>query len=225
MIEEPPPIAPSISLSVPLPTVQILTPANNTSVAAGESVAFTASASSSNGTITRVVYSDVTDNYPFEIGDGAGSNYQFIWMPTYTGTRLIAATAYDSTGASGESAAITINLQSPGDPTISITSPAEGSSVYLGQTVTIQSRGLRGPTGGKFGGVYFYDDDTYIGDDDSAPFELSWTPNTLGVHSLIRRVYDSFGGEASSRDQRSTSSAFLLSTSPLFSHLPGPIFR
>ena len=48
----------------------------------------------------------------------------------------------------------------------------------------------------EIGDVYFYDDDTFLGYDYSTPFELSWTPNTLGVHSLTGGADDSFGGEA-----------------------------
>ena len=114
----------SISVVVrPVPTVQILTPTGNVTLAAGGSVTFTASASSTGGSITRVAYTDVTDHYPFEIGDGTGSNYEFNWTPSYAGARQIAAVAYDSNDASAASAAVTIDVLSPGNPTVTITTP------------------------------------------------------------------------------------------------------
>ena len=186
----------SLTVTVrPAPTVQILSPADNTSVAAGDSVSFTASASSAGGSIVRVVYSEVT-NYPYEIGDGTGSNYQLTWTPSYTGTYLIAATAYDSEGASGTSAPITVTVLSPGDPTVIITSPQAGSSIYLGQSTTLRADAAA-VAPAIVDGVVFYDGNNYLGWDNSPPYEASWFGDPAGAHSLRADVYDSFGGYAS----------------------------
>jgi IgGFc binding protein/Big-like domain-containing protein len=179
----------------PAPTVQILTPADNTSFAAGDSISFTASANSTGGAIVRVVYQDVTD-YPFELGDGSGANYQFTWTPDYAGTRLIAATAYDSEGASGTSTPISVTILSPGDPTIVITSPEGGSSVYLGQSTTFHADAIAAAPA-TIDSVYFYDGNHYLGYANSPPYELQWYPGTNGTHTLQAEVYDTFGGYAS----------------------------
>jgi N-acetylmuramoyl-L-alanine amidase len=186
----------SINVNVrPAPIAQILSPADNTSIAAGDSVSFTASASSAGGSIVRVVYQDVTD-YPFEIGDGTGSDYQLTWTPSYVGTFRIAATAYDSAGAAGTSAPITVTVLSPGDPTIVITSPEEGSSIYLGQSTTLRADAAA-VAPAVVRGVNFYDGYNYVGSDNSPPYETSWFGDGEGAHSLRAEVYDSFGGYAS----------------------------
>jgi hypothetical protein len=177
----------------PAPTVQILSPADNTIVAAGGSVSFTASASSAGGPIVRVVYSEVTNYY--EIGDGTGSDYQLTWTPSYAGTFLIAATAYDSEGASGTSAPITITVLSPGDPTVTITSPANGSSIYPGQTLTVHAD-VTAILPAEVYEVDFVDGYQYIGSKYSPPFEVPWSPYGVGSHTLTAYVYDTFGGSA-----------------------------
>jgi len=177
----------------PAPIVQILSPADNTTLAAGESASFTASASSAGGPIVRVVYSEVTNYY--EIGDGTGSDYQLTWTPSYAGTFLIAATAYDSEGASGTSVPITITVLSPGDPTVTITSPANGSSIYPGQTLTVHAD-VTAVLPAEVYEVDFVDGYQYIGSKYSPPFELQWTPYGVGSHTLTAYAYDSFGGFA-----------------------------
>jgi hypothetical protein len=142
----------------------------------------------------RVVYSEVSD-YQYELGDGTGSNYQLTWTPSYAGTFLIAATAYDSEGASGTSVPITITVLSPGDPTVTITSPANGTSIYPGQTLTVHAAA----TAVLPAEVYemdFFDGNQYLGSKYSPPFEVQWSPYGVGSHTLTAYVYDTFGGFA-----------------------------
>ena len=179
----------------PAPVVQILTPASNISIAAGDSVTFTASASSAGGAITQLIYQDVTYN-PFEIGEGTGTNYSLTWTPDYAGTFQIAATAYDSAGASGTSAPVTITVQSPGDPTITITSPGGGSSFYPGQSATVHAD-ASAVSPAMVDGVNFYDGNNYLGSKYSPPYEVQWFAGYNGAHSLSAEVYDSFGGYSS----------------------------
>jgi hypothetical protein len=178
----------------PAPVVQILTPATNVTIAAGDSVTFTASASSQGGAITQLIYQDVT-GYPFEIGEGAGSNYSFTWTPSYSGTFQIAATAYDSAGAAGTSASVSITVQSPGDPTVTITSPANGSSIYLGQSATFHAD-ASAVSPAQVSEVDFFDKGRFIGAKFSPPYELNWFPGNDGAHTLEADVYDTFGGYA-----------------------------
>jgi hypothetical protein len=185
----------SLTVTVrPAPVVQILSPADNTTFAAGESVSFTASASSAGGPIVRVVYNEVTE-YSYELGDGTGSNYQLTWTPSYAGTFLISATAYDSEGASGTSAPITVTVLSPGDPTVTITSPANCSSIYPGQTLTVHAD-VTAFLPAEVYEVDFIDGYQYIGSSYSPPFEVQWTPYDVGSHTLTAYVYDTFGGFA-----------------------------
>jgi hypothetical protein len=178
-----------------VPTVQILTPASNVTLAAGGSVTFTASASSTGGSITRVAYTDVTDYYPFEIGDGTRSNYEFDWTPSYAGARQITAVAYDSNGASATSAAVIIDVLSPGNSTVTITSPQDGTSIYPGATMTLHAD-VSAVFPAEVNEVDFVDGSQYLGSKYSPPFEVQWSPSTVESHTLTAYVYDSFGGYA-----------------------------
>ncbi len=178
----------------PAPVVQILTPASAVTIAAGDSVTFTASASSQAGAITQLIYQDVTGS-PYQIGEGTGSNYTFTWTPTYAGTFQIAATAYDSAGAAGTSAPVSVTVQAPGDPTVTITSPQNGSSIYLGQSATFHAN-ASAVSPATVSEVDFFDNGRFLTAKFSPPYELEWFPGNDGAHTLEADVYDSFGGYA-----------------------------
>ncbi len=179
----------------PAPEVQILTPTGDVTLAAGDSITFTASASSGGGAITQLIYQDVT-YYPSEIGEGTGTNYSFTWTPNYAGTFQFAATAYDTSGASGTSTPVTITVLSPGDPTVTITSPAGGSSFYPGQSATVHAD-ASAVSPATVEAVNFYDGNDYLGSKYSPPYEVQWFAGYNGEHSLRADVYDSFGGYSS----------------------------
>jgi len=184
----------SLEVSVrPVPVVQLLSPAANTIFAPGQPVVFTASAESPGGAITRVDYQVLTPPDSYSIGTGDGADYRFEWMPYTSGTIQVVATAYDSNGASANSAPVSIELLSPGAPTVRITQPAAGSTVYLNQPVTVQAEATA-MSPAQINVVNFYAGSDYLGSKYSAPFTARWIPRNTGPQVLRAEVYDSFGG-------------------------------
>jgi hypothetical protein len=177
----------------PVPAVQLLTPAANSTFAPGQPVVFTASAESPGGAITRMDYQVLSPPDSYWIGTGEGADYRFEWMPYTSGTIQVVATAYDSNGASANSAPVSIELVSPGAPTIRITQPAAGSTVYLNQPVTVQAEATA-MSPAQINGVFFYAGSDYLGSKSSAPFTARWIPRKTGPQVLRAEVYDSFGG-------------------------------
>lgn len=77
-------------------------------------------------------------------------------------------------------------------PTISIVSPANGSSVLVGSSLTINANA--NDADGTIDSVQFFVDAVYIGSDLTGPnpYTINWTA-TLGPHTLTARAYDNNG--------------------------------
>src|SRR4030095_9046929 len=90
----------------------------------GTPMTLNATASDSDGTITRVEFFDGGT----KIGDDTISAYRISWTPTSAGQHTLTARATDNAGATTTSNALAVNVTTPtGDaqpPTIAITSPA-----------------------------------------------------------------------------------------------------
>jgi glucose/arabinose dehydrogenase len=81
-------------------------------------------------------------------------------------------------------------------PTVSITAPAGGASVQLGQSLTIRAN-AQDPDGSVVA-VSFYEGTTLIGTDESSPFERTWEPAEAGTLTLSARATDDDGATANS---------------------------
>lgn len=73
-------------------------------------------------------------------------------------------------------------------PTVSISAPAGGSTMT--QNVAVAVRATAADADGTVTQLQFLDGTTPIGTDTSSPYEISWTPTTLGSHSLTARATD-----------------------------------
>jgi hypothetical protein len=102
--------------------------------------------------------------------------------------------AYDLAGNVTVSASHTVTVDHTA-PTVAITSPANGASLFLSTTIQASASDNRGVTQ-----VVFYDGATVIGTDTTAPYSMSW--NVLGVskgtHTLTAKAYDAAGNVTTS---------------------------
>ncbi|KFE62192.1 Ig-like domain-containing protein [Hyalangium minutum] len=80
-------------------------------------------------------------------------------------------------------------------PTVAITSPANGSSVFLSTAIQATAADNNAVTQ-----VVFYDGATVIGTDTSAPYSLNWSTLFVskGQHTLTARATDSAGNVTTS---------------------------
>jgi glucose/arabinose dehydrogenase len=81
-------------------------------------------------------------------------------------------------------------------PTVTLTAPASGATVQLGQSVLLRATAL--DADGTVVAVSFFANGTLISTDVSAPFELAWEPGDPGAHDLAARATDNDGSSASS---------------------------
>ena len=77
-------------------------------------------------------------------------------------------------------------------PTVTVTSPTDGSAFTLPCNVTI-SADASGFTGGPLQGVSFFADDALLGRITTIPYSLIWTNPHAGPHAIFARAVDSLG--------------------------------
>ncbi len=115
----PPPPPPNAA-----PTVSITSPANNSTFTAPATIAIAATASDSDGSISRVdFYSGAT-----LLGYDATSPYQFSWSGVPAGSYSITARAYDNAGATATSASVAVTVTAP-PPAATLPSPWQSQDI------------------------------------------------------------------------------------------------
>jgi hypothetical protein len=171
-----------------LPLVTISAPANGAEFSVGSGVSIIADASDADGSIARVEFY-INDT---KVDTDATAPYQFNWTPV-AGNVVIKAIAFDNKGAKSLPATITITINA--QPSVSITSPAEGAEFTAGQTVTIIANAQGGS--GSITLVEFFINGFKVGQDETAPFQYNWmcVPGQAKLSALIT---DSKGAKTTS---------------------------
>ena len=77
-------------------------------------------------------------------------------------------------------------------PTVLLTSPTEADAPAAGD---IEITAEASDSDGTVVRVEFYDDETYLGEDDTAPFTFTWTGVADGCYALTARAIDDGGAE------------------------------
>ena len=117
-----------------LPTVSLTAPANNTNYIAPASVALTANASDSDGTISKVEFYQGSTL----LGTDSTSPYAYTWASVAMGNYSLTAKAYDNNNVATTSSAVNIIVWGTSDiGTVGVA----GSSSYSGSTFTVSGAG------------------------------------------------------------------------------------
>jgi hypothetical protein len=170
------------------PTVSITAPANNASFNANSSVTITANAADANGTVTKVEFF----NGATKLGEDATAPYSFVWNNVASGNYVLIAKATDNNNAVASSTGVNIVVNAtPVAPTVTITSPANGSTVLLGTTITITATAST-PTG-SIVKTEFFDGATKLGEDVAAPYTFNWTNAIKGNHTIVVKATSNQG--------------------------------
>lgn len=106
-------------------------------------------------------------------------------------------------------------------PTVSITSPVNGASFLVGNTVTIDATAA--DADGTVDSVAFFVDGTKVGSDISSPYSVNWTA-TAGSHNLTARAYDNGGAVTTSSVVAITVGSIIAPTVSITSPTAGTTF-
>jgi hypothetical protein len=167
-----------------VPVINITDPANGGNYFANAPLHIAANANDTDGSVNRV---DFYANSVF-IGSDATAPYQLDWASS-EGVFTLTAKAIDDKGAQTIAAPIAVTVYPPVDspPTITLTSPANGSVIVLGSPVTITADAT--DADGVVSAVEFFANNVSIGIDVTVPFEITW-PGITGLTSLTAKAID-----------------------------------
>lgn len=174
------------------PTVTITSPADGTTLAAPGEVTITAEANVVGSTINLVEFFNGTTS----LGTDDIAPYT-VTVNLAAGTHSLTARATSAAGASTTSTAVSVTVEEPqpNSPTVSITSPTDGTTLPAPGEVTITAEAS--VTGSTIDLVEFFNGAASLGTDDSAPFSV--TVNlAAGTHSLTARATSAAGASTTS---------------------------
>jgi hypothetical protein len=174
------------------PTVSLSAPTNGARYTAPASVTISALASDADGTVERVDFYNGTTH----IGSDSSNPYSLTWNNVAAGTYTLKAVAVDNSGASITSATTSVTVTSNVPPSVSLTSPAEGSSLSNSSVVAIAATAA--DNDGTIARVEFYDGAALLGSDITSPYSFSWTGGRTGSHVLTAVAYDNLGAKTTS---------------------------
>jgi hypothetical protein len=174
-----------------LPTVTLTGPATGSTYTAPATVPLSATASDSNGTITKVEFY----NGSTLLGTDTTAPYSFSWTAVPVGTYTLTAKAYDNAGASRVSTASTITVNNA-VPTVSLTAPANGAAFNAPASITLTANAT--DPNGTVAKVEFYNGTTLIATDTTAPYSTVWSNVAVGTYSLTAKAYDNAGATRTS---------------------------
>jgi RHS repeat-associated protein len=182
------------------PTVVLNAPANNSTYNAPATIALAATATDSDGTVSKVDFyqngaalGTVTTGGP----GNTGSSYSFTWNSVGVGTYALVARAYDNVGATRDSPTVNVNVCGP--PTVALTAPPDGQSMTSPGSFTLSATAnTPAPLCPTISRVEFYKNGTLITTVTTAPYTYQWTNVAVGDYAITAIVYDSSGATATS---------------------------
>ncbi|HTR59852.1 MAG TPA: Ig-like domain-containing protein [Casimicrobiaceae bacterium] len=172
------------------PAVSITAPANNASYTAPATINLAASATDSDGAVAKVEFYQGTT----KLATLTAAPYTYAWNSVAGGNYALTAKATDDKGAVTTSATVNVKVNKP--PTVSITSPANNSSVVLPATVTINASAS--DSDGSIAKVEFYRDGVLLGSDTASPYSYAWTVPGSGTYVLTAKATDNLGAVTTS---------------------------
>ncbi len=167
------------------PTVNLTSPTANQVYIAPASVAVTADAADSDGTVAKVEFYQGNTL----IGTAAAAPYSITWASVPVGTYTITAKATDNQGATTTSAPVQILVDAP--PTVSLTSPANGAVFVAPASVNVTASAA--DSDGTVAKVEFYQGATLIGTATAAPYAITWQNAPAGSYTITAKATDNQG--------------------------------
>ena len=171
------------------PSVSIAS--NGTAFVAPASIAFTANAMDSDGTVSRVEYFSGTT----KLGESTVSPYSFTWSSVPAGNYSVTARATDNQGAIGTSAPINIVVTAPNQsPSVTLSSSGTSFGAPASYTLTANAS----DADGSIAKVEFYSGSTKIGEKAAAPFTWTLSNVSAGNYSHYAVAVDNSGASSTS---------------------------
>jgi hypothetical protein len=176
------------------PNVALTQPANGATFAAPAAIGLTATASDTDGGVTKVEFF----NSATKLGEDTTAPYAYSWTGVGAGTYSLTARATDDSGqvVSSAPATVTVTASTNTPPSAAITSPPDGATFAWKPTITITASAS--DSDGRVTTVEFRDGTTVLGQDTTAPYSFTWRNVPVGGHTLTARATDDAGAVTAS---------------------------
>ena len=174
------------------PVVSLTAPSDGFTTIGPATINLAASASSSDENIASVAFY----NGSTKIATGKAPPYQFSWKNVAAGSYTLTAVATDTLGIATTSSPVSITVTPDQPPVVSITAPANGSSVTGPATVVIAASASSPDESIK--NVIFYQGSTKLATLSKPPYQYSWKAVPVGSYSLTAVATDTLGVTATS---------------------------
>ncbi|HZZ21010.1 MAG TPA: Ig-like domain-containing protein, partial [Opitutaceae bacterium] len=174
------------------PSVLLTAPANNATVIVNNPTTLNATASAPNGNIVSAKF--LVDNVMLQTI--TKYPYSVIWTPANLGNYQLSVEVTDNVGDKTTSAISNVTVIAPAGPSVSFVSPAAGSTVSSGSSVTLTAN-ASSPSG-TIAQVQFFENGIPIGTVSAAPYTIPFTPPSSGVYTLTAIATDNSGIQTTS---------------------------
>lgn len=178
-----------------LPTVEVTSPAVNSTFQIGNAITIEANASDSDGTIAKVEFFVAGR----KVGEDSTAPYQVSNITlTSEGRVFINARAIDNLGGVKQSSGVGINVvPSNVAPEVRVLSPASGAVYFAGDVIAIDAEAS--DSDGLVTKVEFFVNGSKIGEDTTAPYQFAgYQLSSEGTYSLSAVATDNEGATANS---------------------------
>ncbi|MFZ6781391.1 Ig-like domain-containing protein, partial [Undibacterium sp. Ji83W] len=172
------------------PTVSLTAPAANARYGAPAAITLTATATNTGDTISKVEFYQGTTL----LGTATTAPYSYNWSNVATGSYSLTAKATNSHNETKTSTAVAVVVNNA--PTVSITAPANNSSVAGKATITLTANAT--DADGTISKVEFYNGTTLLNSDTAAPYSYSWANVAPGTYSITAKATDNLSGTTTS---------------------------
>lgn len=173
-------VAPNVA-----PTVSMVSPANGATFVAPATIAMSASAADSDGTIAKVEFFAG----PTLIASVISAPYSFTWTNVPAGIYALSARATDDRGATTSSSSVTATVSAANAlPAVTLTSPSNGASFSAPATVALSATAADGD--GTIARVEFLAGSTVLATVTTPPYTYNWTNVAAGNYTLRARATD-----------------------------------
>ena len=170
----------SITVTNPI-TTAITAPANNTTYGPAPTITITASATDSNGTISKVDFY----NGSTHIGTATTSPFTISWAAP-AGTATITAIATDNQNLTKTSAPITVTVRAA--PVVTLLTPMNNATFIAPTNITLTSSAS--VSNSTITQVTYFNGTTLIGTATQAPFSVIWNSVAAGNYSITAQATD-----------------------------------
>ncbi len=175
-----------------LPSASISSPSSGAVFIAPATIAITATAADSDGTVATVDFYQGTTL----LGTSTTAPYSFTWTSVAAGSYSLTAVATDDRGGTTTSAPVNVTVNVNAAPTVNITSPAAGANFSAPANITLAANAS--DSDGTVASVAFYYGTTLIATRTVSPYTFTWVGVPQGSYVLTAVTTDDLGASTAS---------------------------